>query len=712
MLKRNNRLEDDSDAVETDEIVVDGAVPPRLEQTAAEAELADDSEIQAESDEEEFEEEEEHTSYFDRDTVAFGASLLSHLALILGFAAIPIIHEISTPDVVLQSVPIEEPLEQFDVISEIVYSEDPSEKIGANSIGQSDVALSAAPTIADLSEIVTPEVTPSPISTMDLSINVQQAVALTESTTSVRGMTGFGVSGTEGAVDRITYEIIKSIEERPTLVVWLFDASVSLSKRRDEIRGRFDKVYEEIGLVTEERIKQGKVSAEEPLLTSVFSFGNTVNLLLDKPTSDLNEIRKAIDEIEVDSSGVEMVFSAIHMAADKFKRMRIDRGDGPERNVLLIAVTDERGDDTQGMDQTIDLCRRFAIPVHILGVPAPFGRSFTYIKYVDPDPKYDQSPRWAQIDQGPETLMPERVQIGYKDNFYEEPMIDSGFGPYALSRICYETGGIFFTIHPNRNYDRDVSRGSTESFASHLQRFFDPEVMDRYRPDYLSAAEYEQMVRKNPLRATLIQASQLARTGVLEAPKTRFVKRDEASFTAELATAQQDAARLDPGLNMLCQVLSQGENGRKTELSARWLASYDLSFATANAERIRNETYNQMLGKARRGMNFQDAKNNTWTLVPSKEISVNSRLQKEADDIVATFERIVKEHAGTPWAYLARRELERPIGWEWKESFTDLNPPPRMAQNPGNNNNNVPMPANEQARMLKPPPPQRPIPKL
>ncbi len=127
----------------------------------------------------------------------------------------------------------------------------------------------------------------------------------------------------------------------------------------------------------------------------------------------------------------------------------------------------------------------------------PFGRSFTYIKYVDPDPKYDQSPRWAQIDQGPETFVPERVQIGYKDNFYEEPMIDSGFGPYALSRICYETGGIFFTIHPNRNYERDVGRGATEAFASHLQRFFEPEVMERYRPDYLSAAEYQQMLRKS-----------------------------------------------------------------------------------------------------------------------------------------------------------------------------------------------------------------------
>ncbi len=27
--------------------------------------------------------------------------------------------------------------------------------------------------------------------------------------------------------------------------------------------------------------------------------------------------------------------------------------------------------------------------------------------------------------------MPERVKVGYKEDFYAEPVIDSGFGPYA-----------------------------------------------------------------------------------------------------------------------------------------------------------------------------------------------------------------------------------------------------------------------------------------
>ena len=648
------------------------------------------------------------TRWLDRESAAFFASLLTHVGLILALAAVPIIHEITKPELIIRSAPPEEPMEELDLSTDIVFSDDPSEQIGAGSTSVGSVALSAAPELGEVSQIPTPQVTPVVNARFDLALDVTQAVGLTESDTVARGVAGYGVAGTEGAVDRITYEIIRSVEERPTMVVWLFDASVSLSKRRQEVRDRFDRIYDEVGIIIDRKKRSGSLK-DEPLLTSVMSFGSKVEFLTDRPTADIDVIREAIEEIQLDVSGVEMIFSALYAAADRFKSMRIQRDGDPGRNVLLIAVTDERGDDTQGMDRTVELCRRYTIPVYIMGVPAPFGREFTYIKYVDPDPKFDQTPQWAQIDQGPETLMPERVKIGYKEDFFEEPIIDSGFGPFALSRICYETGGIFFTIHPNRSYGNDIGRGATQPFASHLKRFFDPEVMDRYRPDYVSVAEYRERLVESPLRAALVQASQLARTGVLDQPKRVFVKRDEAAFVRELTEAQQQSARLGPPLAALCQMLLQGEAGRELELSPRWLASYDLSLGTATAERVRNEAYNEMLAKAKRGMNFKDPKNNTWSLVPSDTIEVNSRLQREADEARKLFTKIVNEHAGTPWAYLARLQLERPIGWEWKESFTDLSPRPQMR--PGNNNN-VPTPRDDQRRMLGPQAPKRPIPKL
>jgi len=667
------------------------------------------------SDENLSDEDEGTDGWFDAETKAFLASMFVHVVILVGLAAIPIvINQDLIPSVLIKSSPtiVEEP--EFKLVDELAVSDTPQVNVGSNSMSTEAMALSTAPVVADVSEIPIPEVTaPSLNAKIDMPTQVKMAVGLVQSTQTVRGSTGVGVSGTDGAIDRITAEILRSIEERPTLVVWLFDASTSLIRRRAEIRERFDHIYEELGIAQESR-KQKSASdqlSEEPLLTSVVSFGETVQLITKNPTADLDTIRASIDGIQVDSSGIEMTFSALYLAADRYKSFRVSKGSkGPERNVMLIAVTDERGDDVQGADKTIDICRKFAIPIYVLGVPAPFGRSATFIKYVDPDPKFDQSDQWAQIDQGPETIFPERVSIGYEDNFYEEPTLDSGFGPYAISRACYETGGTYFTIHPNRRYDRDVNKWQTEAFSSYLQRFFDPERMAKYKPDYLTESAYMRQVSKSPLRSALIQASQMARSGVLDKPKLRFLANEEAAVIRDLTTAQQESARLEPGLFSLVSTLQLGESSRVNEKSPRWLASYDLSYGTALAAKVRNETYNLMLAKAKRGMQVSDPRNNTWTLVPSKEISVSSKLEKEADLARNLLSGVVKDHDGTPWAYLANEELTRPIGWSWVDSFTDLSPPPKQPNNPPPPP--PPASADDQAKMLKMPPPKRPIPKL
>lgn len=675
--------------------------------------LSDDECAETELEEDD-EEEEERGSWLDGDTKSFLISLVVHVALIVGLASVPIIASPQSLALLIQSVPVPEEEPEFNVIDEIAYSDTPSDSIGANSFGGSGMALSEAPVVADVSEI--PILDAASLNTnpnLEVSSNVKQAVGLVDSNRSVRGMTGVGTTGTEGAVDRITYEILRSIEERPTLVVWLFDASGSLTRRRQEIRDRFTKIYDELGIIQEqwkEKLTKEDL-AEVPLLTSVYSFGEKVELLTENPTVDLEEITAAIDSIQTDVSGVERVFSALYMAADKYKGLRANRsGKGPTRNVMLIAVTDERGDDAKGLDKTVEMCRKFAMPVYVMGVPAPFGREYTYIKYVDPDPKYDQTPQWAQIDQGPETYYPERIQLGYEDNYFDEPIIDSGFGPFALSRLCYETGGIYFTVHPNRKINRRVGRGETDAFASHLAYFFDPDIMERYRPDYISETDYVKMARQSPMRQALLQASRLSRVGSLDKPRTNFIKTDEPAFVNALTQSQQEAARLEPKLYALCELLQEGAKHRDKEESPRWLASFDLSFGTALAEKVRTETYNLMLAKAKRGIVFEDAKSNTWNLVPSTEISVGSKLEKEGAAAIEMLQRVVRDHQGTPWAFLAQRELERPVGWSWKEAFTDLNPP-RNNNRPNNNNNNPPPPRDDKARMIEKPP-TRPVPKL
>lgn len=668
-----------------------------------------------EDEEYEYEDEDElEEDWFNDESVAFVASLLTHMAILLGLALVPVLTEDQPAAVVLTSPPPEYERETMEVIEDLTYSDVPQEKIGANSVASADMSEASAEKFAEVAEIPNPlEMRTSEIATININQMFTEAVAPVDRLKKQKGSTGVGALGASGAVDRLTWEILESMQERPTLVVWLFDQSGSLHRQRQEIRDRFDRIYEELQIVEQSGSDafRRRTPDEQPLLTSIIGFGESVQLLTEEPTDNLQVIKDTVDNIEVDSSGVEQVFSAVYLAAKEFKHLRRHRvGLGPARNVLLVVVTDERGDDHDtGLEPTVEICRRYGMPVYTIGVPAPFGRENTLVKYVDPDPKYDQTPQWAQVDQGPETFLPERVKIGFTGNYGEEPVMDSGFGPYALTRLCYETGGIYFTVHPNRNVNRRVRRNEIEAFSANLEYFFDPVTMAAYRPDYVSPADYMRMVRENPMRQALIEAAKLPGVEGLEAPRLRFVKRSDAALVGELSTAQQDAAKLEPRLAGMAEVLLRGEAGREQETSPRWQAGYDLALGRVLALKVRTETYNAMLAKAKRGIEFEDEKNNTWVLTPDSEISVGSKWEREAGKATKLLQRVVDQHAGTPWAVLAKKELETPIGWKWKEEFTDLAPTPQRNNNNNNNNNNAP--ADDQKRMIKRAP-KRPIPKL
>lgn len=657
---------------------------------------------------------ESRQSWLDNNTLAFLVSLVFHTTLILLLALVHIAANADRVLLVLDAAP-SVPEQVVTITEEVAPAEEPHMDVGASSDGDSGLALSMAPVLAELSALPAPAFDKSiPDTPYDLNSQLNRPIGLVRSDTVVKGMTGVGATGTDGAVDRITAEILRAMEERPTLVVWLFDQSGSLQRRRTEVRDRFDRIYRELGLIQRSKEEmEGRKWSEEPLLTSIIAFGSKVSLLTKTPTADIATIRSAIDSISTDPTGVERVFAAIAEGLGKYKSYRSSTsGRGPERNVLFIAVTDERGDDADGMDQTIKECRKFAIPVYVVGVPAPFGREFTYVKYVDPDPKFDQTPQWAQVDQGPESLFPERVKLGYKDNYFDEPVLDSGFGPYALSRLCYETGGIYFTVHPNRQFGRRVTRQQIDPFASDLEYFFDPEIMTRYRPDYVSVEEYSKKVKESPLRQALVAAARMSAVDSLINPTLRFVRRDEAALANALTAAQLQAARLEPQLLEFARVLQAGAEHLDKEVSPRWIAGFELAYGTVLAHKVRAEGYNAMLAKAKRGMAFEKSTNNTWILRPDSEISVGSRTEKEGQMAMELLKAVSEKHAGTPWGMLATRELRNPLGWKWVEDHTDLSPPARGTPR-ANNNNSIPRAAqDEQARMLAPPTPKRPIPKL
>ncbi|MEC8474213.1 MAG: vWA domain-containing protein, partial [Planctomycetota bacterium] len=471
---------------------------------------------------------EEESFLENKETTALIGSMLVPLIIVLTLALVPLKAPFDEEAVVIVSPPEYQQEKIEEIIDDVTYSELPQVKVGANSIADSEMAEASAEMFAEVAEIPNPiDLEPTDLGQIMVDKMFQQAVAPLDKLTNQKGKVGQGTEGASGAVDRITFEILKMLEERPTMVVWLFDQSGSLHRQRREIRDRFDRIYTELGIAEESGAKGFQRNNNDvPLLTSIVGFGSGVNLFTEEPTDNLAEIKSIVDNIEVDSSGEEKVFSAIASAADKYKSLRRNRSSrGPQRNLLFVVVTDERGDDPNMLEASIAECRKWGIPVYVIGVPAPFGREHSLVKYVDPDPEFDQTPQWAQVDQGPETFLPERVQVGFTGNFEEEPVIDSGFGPYALTRLCYETGGIYFTVHPNRNVSRQVKRNEIDEYASDMKYFFDPNAMSRYRPDYLSPEDYVSMVKSSPLRTALVNAAQMKPASGITRPRTRFVKR-------------------------------------------------------------------------------------------------------------------------------------------------------------------------------------------
>jgi hypothetical protein len=645
--------------------------------------------------------------------LGFILSLLFHVGVIVSLGVVPFFGNQREVREALTLLPTaEEELEEHEIQlpEDFVANDRPLPEVGANSSADAEMALSAAEVLSDISDVPSPvEIREVDVAPVEINNEIKVATGLRIENLPIRGAVGEGTTGAVGAIDRITQDILLSLEERKTLVGWFFDQSGSLNRQRQTINDRFDRIYHELGVIEAAGNPAFKRHDDKPLLTSIVAFGDQMKFLLDKPTDQLAEIKKAVSSIEQDNTGNERVFSAVYTAGQKYRKYRTQAP--PIRNVMFIVFTDEVGDDQAGLDKTVNLCRQLEIPVYVVGIPAPFGRDETLVKWVDPDPKYDQTPQWGRVSQGPESLFVERVKLRFMDGKGPDP-VDSGFGPFALTRLCYETGGIYFAVHPNRNVNRAVGRRETAAFSAHLTYFFDPETMRKYRPDYLPAREYLRRANANKVRAALLKAAQLSWLSQLERPRLRFVKRSEAALATELAEAQKGAAKLEPQLQGLYDTLALGEGDRAEETSPRWQAGYDLAMGRVLAAKVRAEGYNAMLATAKRGLIFKNPKNNTWVLRSSKEITTSSQHAKAGKKADEYLRSVTDEHAGTPWALLAAKELETPIGWEWTEHFTDLSPPPRRAAAP-DNHNNTPRPAqNEKKRMLKRPPPKRPVPKL
>ena len=633
----------------------------------------------------------EEETPLDGDTPAWAVSLAIHVIVLLSLALVGL-NEI--PKMARSFTLIEAPqVTEEDVLltpQEISFSDEAVPTVGAQSEQSDAVAQALAPTLSEVS-VVPVEADPDLVSDIHLEAMDDLPTAQTMNTSVlVKGSVGVGTTGAAGAVDRLTAEIANSLEQRATVVCWVFDRSVSLASQRKEIASRLGRVFDELGANRSEH--------NRPDLTNiVIAFGKEVSLVTKQPTDDVNEVVKAIQGVSIDDSGVEMTFQAIRSAAEVAK---VFRTTAPKKNVMIVVFTDEVGNDSNAADQTAHFCRTLGMPVYVVGVPAPFGLREVKMKYVEMDPKFDQNEQWALIEQGPETALSEVVRV--HSGRQADEAIDSGFGPFHLSKLCGETGGIYFRVHANSGARRRVENNETAPMASQLRYFFDSEAMRGYQPDYVSADKYKQEIEKSRAKRALLQAAASSEIRPMESPEMTFPKQNEGALVNLLGEAQKVAAKIQPKIDALHGILATGLEDRDKIREKRWQAGYDLALGRVLAVKVRTDAYNLMLAQAKSGMKFKDPHNDTWQLNPSDAVTVGSQTEKLAKQSTLLLSRVVAEHPGTPWALLASHELRTPLGYAWSESHTGVNDPKPPDGGGGNAN-----PADDKKRMMAPPKPKR-----
>ena len=545
-----------------------------------------------------------------------------------------------------------------------------------------------------------PRMETAPTALLDLNVegmrppmyDIPQGMNLSEKMV-VHGTTGEGLVQIESALDRVTWEIAQNLQERKVLVVWLIDASGSLGPQRLVLQRRLKRIYGELhALEQTEQIPR----LDQPILTGVVTFGAKTLFMTKEPTAKFEEVLSAVRNAPTDESGIENVFAAVNQVMDSWNKYRTDNG----RRILLVTVTDEAGDDHgPTMELAITKCQRFGAKGYVIGPASPFGRRKGLVPYVA---KENGQTYQIPVDLGPETVVVENVDLPF---WYEGPQytyLSSGYGPYALSRLVRETGGVYF-----------LTNMTTNAGLSTVGEF-DPGLMKAFEPDYKYSSP-DQFLRdmiKHPLRAAVVGAAEYSQTTNLRAqgtPQMEF-RVQPGNFRQAFTDAQRSAAISSLAVdNILARMPPNVEKLYASEPSARWRLAFSLNYGRLLAQKIRAFEYNSALAQLKTGYAEADiqSKVNHFIFRPSRELTYAPSLRKQVGVAEGYLQRVISEAPGTPWAVMAARELRDGFGIKLIERF--IPPAPPAPKNKETKAKPAPKFANEQKKVATKPTP-KPVP--
>ncbi len=508
---------------------------------------------------------------------------------------------------------------------------------GPASVAPGSVALD--PTVVDTTEATTVVVNAPTIGIPD-SIGLIEAVPDGE----VKGEPRAIVENYQQAFDAITQELLWMLDKGPVLVVWIFDQSESMKDDQKEIRDRVHHVYNQLGIVG--------TNNSDALLTAVTSYGQGFVVHTQKPTSNREEIVKAIDSVPIDKTGEEMMCQAVGQTIATHRRFAT-RG----RQMALILVTDEAGDRENSdrfLEPAIAEAKAAKSKIYVLGREAVFGYPYAFIRWQHPQ---THGIHWLRIDRGPETGFPEQLQT---NGFHRRhDAFSSGFGPYEQCRMARETNGVFFMLP------------SVETNLVGAQKHrYELEALRPFRPDLRSRMEVFADRDRLPLRTLIFKVIQDLNPYNKAAQKVVELQVDfpltAPEFVKAARTNQQKAILLLRYMAEAEKALAEGKQLREQEADPRWQANYDLIFAQLVAYQARIYEYGAALEDFIRNPKTAAPTNGNlilvhWDIGTRKEVRTEES-KPYIERATALFQKVKDDFPGTPWAARAQWELNRGFG--------------------------------------------------
>jgi hypothetical protein len=215
-------------------------------------------------------------------------------------------------------------------------------------------------------------------------------------------------------------------------------------------------------------------------------------------------------------------------------------------------------------------------------------------------------------------------------------------------------------------FDRQIDRGP-----------FQLDDLRPYTPDYRSAAEIMEELRYFPLRQMVLLTVDVTRSNSPPSvPSVHYrymgVPRMRRSLSQLEFNLREEQALLETALAPF------GPKGREdlyqAEASPRWRAWYDLTYGRLLAQSVRYaEARALFLLLSQPGALPDNA--NCLDVGPAARILAGKQSEERAREAERLLRRCLEKNPKTPWAYLAQRELDYPLGATHTASYREPPPP-------------------------------------